>query len=523
MEFNEEVRDGRKYLYGFATYPDVVMHDDKRKKPIQHLIFGDYISLLPDEGQDRPLVEGNWVKVRSRGETGWIKKEQVQKRRILEVNFVDIGQGDGCHIVTPDDEHIIVDAGQEDNMCRFLSWRFNLRKSGNHMNNMTAIITHPDQDHYKGFGPLFSSGQLSFKRIYHNGIVERANDPDSVLGAMEQEGSKKYLLDLREDDDAMRSLLNDPDKRFRKNYPKILHEAMTNPVNSDLKFSMLHRGVGFVPGFEADKELSLEVLGPVVEKGDSGQKRLRYMVNHGKTKNGHSVILKVTIGKLRILLGGDLNSEAEEYLMNQYSGKAVGKLRRKIKRQTDPEKRKAFEREMDDIINRVKGVFQSDIAKACHHGSRHFTIEYLKSVNPIATVISSGDDESHGHPRPEAIGAYGRYGRGERPLVFSTELARSHKEIIKKPYQLRRSIQHYARLIDEETDKKKKALLRKKLEEQLENIERSVAVYGMINVRTDGEKVIICQKLERPRSMDAKWDIHELVYNPVIGDFEYKV
>jgi hypothetical protein len=33
----------------------------------------------------------------------------------------------------------------------------------------------------------------------------------------------------------------------------------------------------------------------------------------------------------------------------------------------------------------------------------------------------------------------------------------------------------------------------------------------MINVRTDGEKVIIAQKLERPRDLTSeKWDIHRL-------------
>ena len=45
----------------------------------------------------------------------------------------------------------------------------------------------------------------------------------------------------------------------------------------------------------------------------------------------------------------------------------------------------------------------------------------------------------------------------------------------------------------------------------------------MINVRTDGKKVIICQKLEKARSKGQKWDIHELVFNPVLNDFEYKI
>jgi len=45
-------------------------------------------------------------------------------------------------------------------------------------------------------------------------------------------------------------------------------------------------------------------------------------------------------------------------------------------------------------------------------------------------------------------------------------------------------------------------------------LERIIAVYGMINVRTDGEKAIVAQKLERPRSKAEKWDIYELEPGP---------
>jgi hypothetical protein len=36
----------------------------------------------------------------------------------------------------------------------------------------------------------------------------------------------------------------------------------------------------------------------------------------------------------------------------------------------------------------------------------------------------------------------------------------------------------------------------------------------MINLRTDGEKVVLAQKLEQPRSKADKWDIHRLEPGP---------
>jgi beta-lactamase superfamily II metal-dependent hydrolase len=68
------------------------------------------------------------------------------------------------------------------------------------------------------------------------------------------------------------------------------------------------------------------------------------------------------------------------------------------------------------------------VAKACHHGSADFTNAFLQSLNSAATIISSGDEEPHAHPRPDAVGALGKFGRGNRPLIFSTEIARSTRD-----------------------------------------------------------------------------------------------
>ena len=46
--------------------------------------------------------------------------------------------------------------------------------------------------------------------------------------------------------------------------------------------------------------------------------------------------------------------------------------------------------------------------------SADFSVDFMKKLNPVATVISSGDKESHAHPRAEAVGYAGRYSRGTR-------------------------------------------------------------------------------------------------------------
>ncbi len=50
-------------------------------------------------------------------------------------------------------------------------------------------------------------------------------------------------------------------------------------------------------------------------------------------------------------------------------------------------------------------------------------------------------------------------------------------------------------------------------------LERAIAVYGLINVSTDGEKLLVAQKLESPRGNGQKWDLHTFEFHN--GEFAY--
>jgi hypothetical protein len=49
---------------------------------------------------------------------------------------------------------------------------------------------------------------------------------------------------------------------------------------------------------------------------------------------------------------------------------------------------------------------------------------------------------------------------------------------------------------------------RAKLKKTLGDIDRSVAVYGAINLRTDGERVVMAYKIERASRPEKKWDVY---------------
>lgn len=432
-----------------------------------------------------------------------MRKEKLQTSRILEVNFVDIGQGDGCHIQTPKDKAIVIDAGEGDNMYRFLRWRFG--RFAKKFTFESFIISHPDKDHYIGFSPLLEHEKLHVETIYHNTIIEQVSGGKNTLGAEKKVGKTRYITGLVQTIDEIKKITNSAARRGKRLYPNMLKTAVDSGRVKDvigLLASVDFRTPRYLSGYspQDNRGMTLKLLGPVPQEPTSGKLGLPKMGSAGVTKNGHSVVLLLEIGNGRMLLGGDLNEPSQEYLMEHYTG-------------LDPHPKSLTE--IETLIAEGRKHFEVDIAKACHHGSAHVSPSFLQATNPLVTVISSGDNEPHSHPRPDTLGIIGKYSRSDRPLIFSTELARSGSESIKHPNLVRRELR---KQIDKETsilnDPAATTAQKKKADERLNKhlyvIQRSVANYGMINVRTDGARVIIAQRLERQRSKSKRWDIYQL-------------
>ncbi|MBR9922416.1 MAG: MBL fold metallo-hydrolase [Bacteroidetes bacterium] len=533
-----------------------VPNDESSKNYANHLILGDYAKCTGNK-------DGDWLEVWCRNDKGWLLEKQLTNDRMLEINFVDIGQGDGCHIVTPDDEVILIDAGEgigfdstgADNMARFINWRYNLRyrkvvgvdgvtantpKAKQPFDIDYAIISHPDLDHYYGFLNIFGNKKLRIKNVCHNGIIERPlngadkKDWNYDLGRKVKQGKHNYLWDLARTNKDLNDILS-ANPTSRKMLLQTLRNAKEN--NSGVKFSFLHKSKNYLDHYDSNSDLQLEILAPITEKVTNGNETkdcLRILGQEGITKNGHSVVFMLKYKKVKVLLGGDLNSKSQDFIGEQYSeiDTPISKLEKQIKETREKLTQANLSRtEIEDlnqelqestqlldlVLLRVRKKFQCDIAKACHHGSSDILDSFLSAIHPIATVISSGDNESHSHPRPDALGAYGKASRGQRPLLFSTELARS-------TYEFSSPIKYYEKLKKLEAEKDALTDPKEKEKKQLEMEslkDRNVAVYGMITVRTDGEKVIIAQKLESPRSEGQKWDIFNLTWNEHLKQFEY--
>lgn len=490
----------------FAKH-DVYLRDfDDPRKKVKQLLWGDFLNI------EEETADG-LAKVRWGDERYWIRQEDCQDERPLEVVFVDVGQGDGCLLVTPEtgpgEKVVLIDAGEGRNMFNFVKWRFGKLKK--RFNFHAAVVTHSDQDHYGGFQPFFEQQQSSFSTVHHNGIAERSGR--ELFGPTDPSG--RFLTDIVATDVQMRDLYADPSVRGAKKYPKLMQTALTSGRVGKVEMlstahGTLEDGRSWVPGFSPSEspDLTIEVLGPVVEPDDAGRPRLRWFGDtpgtsgrdDGKTKNGHSVLLRLTHHNFTLLFGGDLNRPAEDFLLRHYGALAPGQP-------------------LAAAVGPAKERLGADVMKSCHHGSADVTDEFLQAVEPFAFTVSSGDEESHVHPRPDLLGRLGRHGRGGAPLVLCTEILRSGREredrkVLERIGQLNDLIE------DPTTPAADREPHRSEREEKLKVLgRRNVEVYGAITLRTDGETLVIAFRLEKPRSgaTPKRWQTYTFCHEPGKG------
>ncbi len=476
----------------YIAYPDAILYKAKDcKEVLKQLLWGDKCEIKKESKKE--------VQVSVRGTIGWLKnkEEQLQEHPIMEINFVDVGQGDGCHIHTPGNKVVVIDAGKGYEMYNFLAWRYNNFKDRAAIH--AAIISHPDQDHYGGFAHFYkpkheylSDKKIKIKNLLHNSIVDRGSEK---IGKV----PNKDLTELISGYHELKGLIA---KNKKGKYLEVM-EGLSSMVESPKNNKSNKHIFGIVSRGEEDGTFTLangrrpekiknlskllskkrgsvrfnfKVIAPIPRREGTGNRKKRYLPffnNSSKTKNGHSIVIMLEVAnknkeKVRILLGGDLNKESQEYLMEDYERKRMG------------------------------GIFSADVAKACHHGSSEVSPDFMRIVCPIATVVSSGDKEPHCHPRPDTLGLIGKTSRGDKPLIFSTELARPNFDKFgtdKK--ELKQAIESHKK--DKEAQEYIKAV---------NEIRSLSAAYGTITVLTDGSRIMIAQRNEMKNLGSKKaWDL----------------
>jgi hypothetical protein len=268
-----------------------------------------------------------------------------------------------------------------------------------------------------------------------------------MLGKTAKVDGTTYVVGLEED------VLSVADKELNKPFQE-WKSALQRLKKGTTGFRMRRLEYGDDQAFDFlnSEDITVEVLGPITEvvKGKPALPMLRNPDTHGlsisHTINGHSVVLRLTYGNVRMLFGADLNEESEQRMLAR---------------------------------TRADGVsLTSEVLKVPHHGSADFSPAVLDAIRPVVSVVSSGDEsgaKEYIHPRAGLVGALGKYSRGtvERPLVYVTEMVAFFERIG------RASVHGFSKTGEELPKGRRVANAYSK------------TAFGIVHIRTDGERVLV--------------------------------
>ena len=496
-------------------------HNFQRSKDRIALLWGDPLYVID--------TANGMATVSAKGHHLRIPESDLMPTPLLSIYQIDCGQGDAALVHFPDDRWMMVDAGPPRGASNsgkiapdFLYWKMFVDQSWKNEFGCPSpfhidalVCTHPDQDHYGGFLDMtrqVKAGTLEYGAVYHCGLGRFAGRAATrfsggygfgqlgeVEGAALPEAVVTTLIDGWPDVRKWGSGAGARKWKLHGDYALWLRELrQLNRLNKGVgPLKRLYRGVR---GFRSpSSKVGVRILGPIEEKLN-GKRGLRYLDTAGassmrspsRTRNGHSIVLRLDYDKARILLTGDLNFRSQAVLLKHV-----------------PEKE-----------------FGCHVAKACHHGSEDVSWRFVEAMSPIATLFSSGDNERYAHPRARVIGLSGMFGRlrqaahgvefldlRERrfigPLIYSTELSRSVE--LWDAHAAFDSAGNRVQGAEIQARGKSEATRDRGPRGRLDDwLLAGKMVYGLINVRTNGKRVVIAVLKEDQASFQTEeFDVGE--------------
>ena len=461
------------------------------------LAFGDAIEKLGTSD------DGRFTRVRVHGYfdgpfEGWIKGDPpVRDQGVLKFSMVDVQQGDGLVLETPEGKIVLIDGGDNKLFARHLAQRFRHRgaTADDPLEVDAIVVTHGDADHFDGLNDIRRSEGLTGRRerkrlfihprrIFHNGLVKR---PGSVtekerLGPTVEHDGRLYATQLVDDPSTVPE--DQRNRPFNRWIETLDHWRGRGPI--DMKRLAVGMDTSQVFDFLAVENIDVELQGPfeeTVPTDDGDATALRFFRKPKKTAelhleqgderggspsvshtiNGHSIAMRITYGNVRLNLTGDLNQEAMDLMAEQLP--------------TDQ--------------------LEAEVVKAPHHGSSDFDFAALEAMRPVVTIISSGDESAakeHIHPRATLMAALGKAMRSKTGVVFCTELAAFFKT--KKECHTRSDLAAYFKERQDQT------FTGKELRQLFTGVPRKGdpkglfygferSNFGIVHLRTDGERVLV--------------------------------
>jgi beta-lactamase superfamily II metal-dependent hydrolase len=397
------------------------------------------------------------------GREGWVRASlRTTPTPPLAFAFIDVGQGDACLVTTPSGHRILVDGGENKLAARYLAARFSPETAaGRNVHFDALIVTHGDADHFDGLSTLVLDAatdtrvgkriRVSTSRVFHNGLVKRRSSlaEREMLGTPVDLGGIPHV-----------ALVDDPRSTTDANRPFQRWQAALTELATRETMQVARLDDTATTSFDFLGDVKVAVLGPRVAFLGDGRPALPLLsqteggssASAARTINGHSVVLRFTYGNVSVLLTGDLHAGMQDQLVDR------------------------------------KVALRADVLKVPHHGSDDVSRRFIDTVSPLVSVISAGDEDARRdylHPRANLLAMLGQARRGADPVVFVTNLAAFDRWAGEAFYAMK------------DGEGWKPDIARGTF------YARERTAYGIIHVRTDGQRLLVARRGAREDRFEA--------------------
>lgn len=128
----------------------------------------------------------------------------------LQITFFNVGHGSCTHILTPNNQHFLVDVGsnEQESVVNFINNHYSLQKNGKRIDYL--IITHPHKDHIWDLPTLFNSSikPRVMWREKEAFPIKAAKQEDESLFQTANEMNRTYSLPVSEELDPRKPTYN---------------------------------------------------------------------------------------------------------------------------------------------------------------------------------------------------------------------------------------------------------------------------------------------------------------------------
>ena len=173
----------------------------------------------------------------------------------LEVDFLDIGQGDAILIKTPYGQNILIDGGSDNTVIQRLSE--NLAWWDKKIDLM--ILTHPHSDHVGGLAGVIS--RYNVEKILYTGVIHNSPDYIAWLEIIRDCGIPLIIIDRPQ------IVKLGEDCRLDILYPmeSILGKEVSNLNNSSIIIKLIYKETKFLLAGDIELETEQELLNSKVD------------------------------------------------------------------------------------------------------------------------------------------------------------------------------------------------------------------------------------------------------------------